>query len=143
MLYAFYHTIEGNLPEEVIIDDGTMRDRFVVCHNPEEAGRDKQVREWLLAQLTDAIEGSNRLSGAERARLHGELCAKRGLKRFLRTTKTGLLRIERAAVNSEEHLDVAGSRSSYSPAAIGLAILTFAPCASSSSRMRASGQAGA
>ena len=33
-----YHTVAGNLRvKEVIIDDGTMRDRFVVCHNPEEA----------------------------------------------------------------------------------------------------------
>jgi hypothetical protein len=35
----------------VIIDDATMRDRFVICHNPEEAKRDQQVREQLLAQI--------------------------------------------------------------------------------------------
>jgi len=34
-----------------------------------------------------------------------ELHAKRGLKRFLRQTKSGLLRVDRAAVNSEAHLD--------------------------------------
>ncbi|MCA1681516.1 MAG: IS1634 family transposase, partial [Actinobacteria bacterium] len=35
-----YQTVAGNLRvKEVVIDDATMRDRFVVCHNPEEARR--------------------------------------------------------------------------------------------------------
>ncbi|MCA1699173.1 MAG: IS1634 family transposase, partial [Actinobacteria bacterium] len=101
-----YHTVQGNLRvKEVVIDDATMRDRFVVCHNPEEAKRDKQVRDQLLAQLTEAIDGSDRLAAPERAKLAGSLAAKRGLKRFLRTTKGGLLRIDRAAVAAEAHLD--------------------------------------
>ena len=88
-----------------MIDDGTMRDRFVICHNPEEARRDESVREQLLAQLKEAIASSDRLTAAERLKLHGQLSAKRGYKRFIRTTKTGLLRIDRAAVKAEEHLD--------------------------------------
>jgi hypothetical protein len=82
-----------------------MRDRFVICHNPEEAKRDKAVREQMLAQLADAIADSDKLTVEERQRLHGQLSTKRGLKRFIRTTNGGLLRIERAAVKAEEHLD--------------------------------------
>ena len=101
-----YREIATNLRvKEVIIDDGTMRDRFVICHNPEEARRDKAVREQLLAQLADAIAGSDTLTAEERERLHGKLSTKRGLKRLIRTTKTGLLRIDRAAVAAEAHLD--------------------------------------
>jgi transposase len=101
-----YHEIAENLRvKEVIIDDGTMRDRFVICHNPDEASRDKTVREQLLAQLADAIAGSDALTAEERQKLHGRLSTKRGLKRFIRTTKTGLLRVDRAAVKAEEHLD--------------------------------------
>jgi Transposase DDE domain len=101
-----YHDVAGNLRvKEVVIDDATMRDRFVVCHNPEEALRDTAVRQALLDQLSDAIAGSDRLTAPERDKLRGELHAKRGLKRFLRTTKTGLLRIDRAAVAAEAHLD--------------------------------------
>jgi hypothetical protein len=101
-----YHTVAGNLRvKEVVIDDGTMRDRFVICHNPEEAKRDQAVREQLLAQIQEAIAGSDRLAGAERQKLYGQLSAKRGYKRFIRTTKTGLLRIDRAAVKAEAHLD--------------------------------------
>jgi hypothetical protein len=101
-----YRTIAGNLRvKEVVIDDGTMRDRFVICHNPQEAVRDEAIRAQLLEQITDTIDGSDELPADERATLHSQLCAKRGLKRYLRTTKTGLLRIDRAAVNSEAHLD--------------------------------------
>src|SRR6266540_2551971 len=53
-----YHQVAGNLRvKEVVIDDGTMRDRFVVCHNPEQAIRDQAVRQQLLDQITDAIAG--------------------------------------------------------------------------------------
>jgi hypothetical protein len=101
-----YHVVAGNLRvKEVVIDDGTMRDRFVICHNPEEAKRDQQVREQLLTQIQDAIAGSDELPAAERHKLYGKLSAKRGYKRFLRQTKTGKLRIDRAAVKAEEHLD--------------------------------------
>jgi transposase len=101
-----YHTVAGNLRvKEVVIDDGTMRDRFVICHNPEEAKRDKHVREQLLAQIQDQIAGSDELPSAERQQLYRQLSTKRGYKRFIRTTKTGLLRIDRAAVKAEAHLD--------------------------------------
>ena len=101
-----YHTVAGNLRvKEVIIDDGTMRDRFVICHNPDEAMRDQAVREQLLSRIEQAIANTDQLSAAERQKRYGQLSAKRGYKRFIRTTKTGLLRIDRAAVKTEEHLD--------------------------------------
>ena len=101
-----YHTVAGNLRvKEVIIDDGTMRDRFVICHNPEEAKRDRAVREQLLEQIQEAIADSDSLSAADRNKLYGALCTKPGYKRFIRTTKTGRLRIDRAAVKAEAHLD--------------------------------------
>ncbi|HYX47756.1 MAG TPA: IS1634 family transposase [Sphingomicrobium sp.] len=101
-----YHTVAGNLRvKEVIIDDGTMRDRFVICHNPDEATRDHAVREQLLARIEEAIADTDQLPVAERQKRYGQLSTKRGYKRLIRTTKTGLLRIDRAAVKTEEHLD--------------------------------------
>lgn len=101
-----YHAVAGNLQvKEVVIDDGTMRDRFVICRNPDQAERDKAEREQLIAQLTEQIAGSDQLTAEERQKLHGRLQAKRGLKRFLRTTKAGRLRIDRAAAGGEEYLD--------------------------------------
>jgi len=99
-----YHRVAGNLEvKEVVIDDGVMRDRFVICRNPDQAERDRIVRDQLLAQLADAIAGSDKLSKTARAELAGGLPA--GLRRFLRRTPGGLLRIDQAAVRAEERLD--------------------------------------
>ncbi|MDF1597875.1 MAG: IS1634 family transposase [Acidimicrobiia bacterium] len=101
-----YRTVAANLGvKEVVIDDATMRDRFVVCHNPEQAERDRTVRDQLLTQLADAIDGSDQLTKTARAELAGELGNYPGLKRFLRTTPGGLLRIDRRAVAAEQRLD--------------------------------------
>jgi hypothetical protein len=101
-----YRTVAGNLEvKEVRVDDGTMRDRFVICRNPDQAERDKTVRDQIVSQLEDAIAGSDQLSAPVRAKLAARLQAKRGLKRFLRQTPGGLLRLDRAAVRAEAHLD--------------------------------------
>lgn len=36
--------------------------RFVICHNPGAAERDKHMRGQLVAQLADLIDGSDQLS---------------------------------------------------------------------------------
>jgi hypothetical protein len=101
-----YRTVAGNLQvKEVRVDDGTMRDRFVICRNPDQAVRDQAVRDQLVKQLEDAIAGSDRLTPDQRAKLAGRLQAKRGLKRLLRQTPGGLLRVDRGAVRAEQHLD--------------------------------------
>ena len=96
----------GNLRvKEVVIDDGTMRDRFVVCHNPQQAERDRFVRDQLLAQLRDAIAGTDRLPATERAELAGRLTNHPGLNRFLRLTPAGRLRVDQGAVAAETRPD--------------------------------------
>jgi hypothetical protein len=42
-----------------VLDDGTMRDRLVICRNPEQAERDKYVRDELIEQLEAQIAGSD------------------------------------------------------------------------------------
>ncbi len=101
-----YRTVADNLGvKEVVIDDATMRDRFVICHNPDQAERDRAIRDQLLAQLGDAIEASDDLSPQARATLAGELGVESGYRRYLRTTAAGRLRIDRAAIRAEAHLD--------------------------------------
>ncbi len=96
----------GNLEvKEVGVDGGTMRDRFVICKNPDQAERDQAVRDQLIVQLEDEIKGSDELSATERSKLVARLQTKRGLERFLRQTPGGLLRVDRAAVRAEQHLD--------------------------------------
>jgi len=101
-----YHKVAGNLEvKEVVIDEGTMRDRFVICRNPQEAERDAAVRASLLEQLTTMIGGSDERTPTERDAIACKVRAKTGLARFLRVTKAGLLRVDRAAVDAEAHLD--------------------------------------
>jgi hypothetical protein len=82
-----------------------MRDRFVICRNPDEAERDAAVRSSLLEQLGLLIEGSDERPAAERDAIACKVRSKPGLARFLRVTPKGLLRIDRAAVDAEERLD--------------------------------------
>jgi hypothetical protein len=101
-----YHTVEGNLRvKQVRVDDGVGRDRFVVCHNPERAERDRTVREQILERLRGEIHHADGLPPTKRAELYGALSTKPAYKRFLRKTKTGKPRIDRAAVAREQKLD--------------------------------------
>jgi Transposase DDE domain len=101
-----YHTVQGNLRvKQVRIDDGTARDRFVICHNPERAQRDRTVRDQILERLRQEIHHADGLPPSKRAELYGALSTKPAYKRFLRRTKTGKLRIDRAAVARETKLD--------------------------------------
>jgi len=98
-----YREVAGNLKvKEVRISD---EERFLVCHNPEAAERDAQVRARLVAHLSDLIKGSDRLPAMKRAELKGVISTKPGLSRFLRTTAGGLLRIDADAIASDEKLD--------------------------------------
>ena len=109
-----YRTVAGNLRvKEVAVapggksdGDGGMRtQRFVICHNPEQAERDTAVRANLINHLSSLIDGSDTWSAAKRSEFVGSLKSKPGLRRYLRRTKTGLLRVDAAAVKRETGLD--------------------------------------
>jgi transposase len=98
-----YATVADNLQvKEVNIG---ADDRFVICFNPEAADRDAAVRERLVAQLSEKINATDKLSATRRAELRGVISTKPGLNRYLRTTAGGLLRIDHAAIKAEERLD--------------------------------------
>jgi hypothetical protein len=109
-----YRTVADNLRvKEVAVapggdgdgDDGARAQRFVVCHNPEQGERDQQVRTNLVAHLQQLIAGSDTWTGRRRDELVGSLKAKPGLRRYLRRTKAGLLRVDQTAIKRETHLD--------------------------------------
>jgi Transposase DDE domain len=80
-------------------------ERFVICHNPEAADRDRHMREQLVAQLADLIADTDKLSDFKRGELRGKIADKPGLNRYLRTTPAGKLRIDQARIKAEENLD--------------------------------------
>jgi hypothetical protein len=109
-----YKTVAGNLRvKEVHVapggqgdgDGGARAVRFVLCHNPEQADRDAQVRDNLISHLEQLIGGSDTWTTRRRDELVGTLKGKPGLRRYLRRTAAGLLRVDRAAAKREAHLD--------------------------------------
>ena len=104
-----YHTVAGNLRvKEVWVparDAGERAERFTVCHNPEQAQRDKLVRQRLVAHLEGLIAGSDAWTKTKRDELVGSLKDKPGLRRYLRRTPAGLLRIDKTAIKREAGLD--------------------------------------
>ena len=103
-----YRQVAGNLSvKEVRLGDGVRAERFVLCHNPEAAARDAQVREHLLAYLQQRIAGSDAWPQRRRDELLGELRSTPALARLLRRTPRGLLR------SSDETLSVADLAVAY------------------------------
>jgi len=109
-----YRTVAGNLRvKEVAVapggngdgDQGARAQRFVVCHNPEQADRDEAVRGRLVAHLEQLMAGSDSWSDRRRDEFVGSLKTKPGLRRYLRRTNAGLLRVDAAAIKREQHLD--------------------------------------
>ena len=104
-----YRTVAGNLRvKEVWVparDAGARAERFVVCHNPEQAQRDQLVRSRLVSHLEGLVGGSDAWAQRKRDELAGSLKDKPGLRRFLRRTPRGLLRIDKAAIKREGGLD--------------------------------------
>jgi hypothetical protein len=109
-----YRTVADNLRvKEVQVapggdgdgDHGARTQRFVICHNPEAAERDQRVRTNLVAHLQQLIDGSDSWTTRRRDELVGSLKTKPGLRRYLRRTQTGLLRVDHGAIKRETHLD--------------------------------------
>jgi len=109
-----YQTVRDNLRvKEVRVGDGDAAKRFIVCHNPAEAERDKTTREDTITRLQaeldriDAARAKTTSAKASDAHRRAE-CALRdhpSLGRYLRQTPSGRLRIDRAKINAEARLD--------------------------------------
>jgi hypothetical protein len=80
-------------------------ERFVICYNPEQADRDRALREVMTSKLATLIADTDRLSATKRAELRGQISTMPGLNRFLRVTPGGLLRIDKKKINAEANLD--------------------------------------
>jgi transposase len=86
-----YASVRDNMKvKEVRIADAG--DRFVICYNPDQATRDRAIRDDLVAQLSEKIAGTDSLDATKRAELRGRIATRPGLNRYLRVTDAGLLR---------------------------------------------------
>lgn len=102
-----YHLVAERLRvKEVIVGDGERRQRYVVCHNPEQAERQRQHREKLLEQLALELDSHRQaLRDGRHAKNTCRLVSSRRFGRYLRQTRRGIPKIDRAAIAAEAKLD--------------------------------------
>jgi transposase len=109
-----YQTVRDNLRvKDVRLGEGDKQKRFVVCHNPAEAERDKAERDAYIARLETELQRIEQMRLKAKADKKREAhvraeCALRDhptLSRYLRQTPTGRLLIDRAKIAAEERLD--------------------------------------
>jgi transposase len=100
-----YAAVRENLrAKEVIVGDGERRRRYVVCHNPVEEKRQAEHRKKLLVELEAELATMEQKPGRH-SKHTCELLTSQRFGRYLRQTKTGLVRIDRAAVADAERYD--------------------------------------
>jgi hypothetical protein len=101
-----YQTVADNLRvKEVVVGDGERRRRYVVCHNPLEVERQCKHRTRVLTELEAEIVSLKDIDSGSYTKRVFELLASGRYGRYLRRTKTGKLRIDRAAVKRAEKHD--------------------------------------
>jgi hypothetical protein len=91
--------------KEVVVGKGERRARYVVCHNPQEAERQRRHRAQVLAELAAEIESLREQPPAGHSK---RVCALRSsgrYGRYVRLTKTGKPAIDAAKVKAAERLD--------------------------------------
>jgi hypothetical protein len=109
-----YQTVKDNLRvKEAGVGDGDAAKRFIICHNPAEAGRERTQRDETIHRLQAELERiqtqRSKAKSANAREVHTRAeCALRdhpALGRNLRQTKTGRLLIDRSKIKAEERLD--------------------------------------
>jgi Transposase DDE domain len=109
-----YQPVRDNLRvKEVHVGDGDAAKRFIICHNPAEADRERTQRDETILRLQAELERIEiQRTKAKSAHAHAvhtrAECALRdhpALGRYLRQTTAGRLRIDRAKLKAEERLD--------------------------------------
>ncbi len=99
-----YTVIKDNLQaKEVIIGDGEMRKRYILCFNPKEAERQQIHRAKVIEILeTELARHPNKKATAQWAI---DLLASQRYKRYLTISKSNNIRIDRAKVREAKRYD--------------------------------------
>ena len=101
-----YRVVAQNLRvKEVLVGDGERRRRYVVCHNPQEKTRKEAHRAGVLRELEAELATLQELDGARHTKRVCALRSSRRYGRYLRQTKGGKLRLDKARIRAEEKLD--------------------------------------
>ncbi len=101
-----YQQVADNLQvKEVWVGDGERRRRYVVCHNPHEAARQRQHRAQVLEELEAELETLRHTEGRHHSKRICQLRASGRYGPYIRLTRTGKAVIDKAALRARERLD--------------------------------------
>ncbi len=101
-----YQEVRDNLRvKEVIVSDGERRSRYVVCHNPAEAERQRQHRERTLAELEVELASLRQCNAGVHSKRVCELRTSARYGKYLKESATGQLSVDRGAVADAARYD--------------------------------------
>jgi transposase len=101
-----YQEVRDNLRvKEVVVGDGERRRRYVVCHNPDEATRQRKHRERLVAELEVELASLEQKNGKGHSKRACELRTSGRFGKYLRETSTGKLMIDRTTIAEAARYD--------------------------------------
>ena len=86
--------------KEKILQDGVRKMRYILCYNPKEARRDKQRRERALTFINEELSHSQGLNKSS-----AKLLSHRTYGRYLKLSKSGKIRVDKAKLLAEARLD--------------------------------------
>lgn len=99
-----FKVITDNLhAKEVIVGDGELRRRYIVCYNPREARRQQKHREQVVKELEEEL--AKHPDHTATAKWAIELLASGRYKRYLTIDDKGRIRLNRGAVREVAKLD--------------------------------------
>ena len=101
-----YQKVKDNLEvKEIVVGDGEARKRYVLVRNPQQAVRDQEQREKMLARLKEELTQA----GAAKGGCHNKACcrllAHPTYGRYLKTLKSGAVKIDPVKIKDEEKLN--------------------------------------
>ncbi|MEM5787353.1 MAG: IS1634 family transposase, partial [Syntrophobacteraceae bacterium] len=92
-----FRTISENLQaKEIIVGDGELRRRYILCHNPSESERERKHREQIVKELEEELKSHPDHKATARWAI--DLLASGRYKRYLRVDKQDHIRLDRESV---------------------------------------------
>jgi transposase len=89
--------------KEVIVGNGERRKRYILCYNPKEVERQRKHREEVVSFLERELESHTNTKVTNQWSI--KLLASRRYKRYLKVTKSGMIRIDRGAIRNAAKYD--------------------------------------
>lgn len=101
-----YKTLDNGLKiKEVVVGEGEARRRFIVAINPVEAERERKKREDIVREVERRLNELKQLDGEPHTKAACALRSHPVYGRYIRQTKGGKLRLNKAKIRSEAHFD--------------------------------------